>query len=37
MRVTKNTDGTFVVEDEPMCLTGAAADQFIAAMDGSEC
>lgn len=32
MRVTKNSDGAFVVEDEPMRLEGEAAQQFLADM-----
>jgi hypothetical protein len=29
MRVTKSSDGVFLIEDEPMRLEGEAADQFI--------
>jgi len=29
MRVTKKTDGTFVVQDAPMQLEGRAAQQFM--------
>jgi hypothetical protein len=33
MRVTKNSGGGFVVEDEPMCLEGAAAKQVRVQME----
>jgi hypothetical protein len=33
MRVTKNEKGEFVVDDEPMRLTGRAAKQFADVMD----
>lgn len=32
MRVNKNPDGTFVVEDEPMRLQGKSAREFLAQM-----
>jgi hypothetical protein len=32
MRVTKTTSGSFVVDDEPMRLTGKAAKEFVSAM-----
>lgn len=32
MRVTKNSEGTFVVEDEPMRLDGQDAERFLADM-----
>lgn len=35
MRVTKK-DGQFVVDDEPMRLTGKAARSFVAALNGGE-
>ncbi len=36
MRVKKNADGEFFVEDEPMCLDGEAADAFLDAMQERE-
>jgi hypothetical protein len=32
MRVKKTDKGEFVVEDEPLCLEGEAADKFLADM-----
>ncbi len=33
MRVTKNADGQFRVEDAPMSLEGVAAKRFLASID----
>ena len=36
MRVTKNENGEFVIEDGPTCVSGPAAESMIASMDARD-